>query len=275
MIHAIAFGKTLTECRKWFNLSQNDVAQLLGVTNQAVSKWELGNSTPNIVTLWMLSEIFFINIETLLTINKNLNEVLHDEVKNSNYFIKRNQKLGVLNSCLNRSFFFNCNCENIKMKSGKIYQCVYAGSKFNWLTINESNFKATNFTNCKFTKVSIENSSLSTMRFIMNVINCNIKSCVIANCITDNEVFKDCQIQNCKINDSSYNKTLFVNCQFQQTNFENLILASVSFLNCTFNDTIFNSNIYNKCVFTKCCFDKKSYQSLSKKDVKIDNPTIK
>ena len=41
------FGNRLYELRKQKGLSQEELANLLDVTRQTVSKWELGDSTPD------------------------------------------------------------------------------------------------------------------------------------------------------------------------------------------------------------------------------------
>lgn len=39
-----AFGNRILELRKKLNLSQAELAEMIGVTNKAVSKWETGVS---------------------------------------------------------------------------------------------------------------------------------------------------------------------------------------------------------------------------------------
>ena len=47
-------------------LSQDELAEKVFVTRQAVSRWENGETTPNIETLKLLSELFDVSINTLL-----------------------------------------------------------------------------------------------------------------------------------------------------------------------------------------------------------------
>lgn len=48
------------------NLTQDELAEKLSVTRQAVSRWENGDTTPNIETLKQISITFDISINTLL-----------------------------------------------------------------------------------------------------------------------------------------------------------------------------------------------------------------
>ena len=47
-------------------LSQNELAERVHVTRQAVSRWETGETTPNVETLKLLSGVFDVSINTLL-----------------------------------------------------------------------------------------------------------------------------------------------------------------------------------------------------------------
>ena len=56
----------LFELRKKNDLTQDELAEKLYVTRQAVSRWESGETTPNIETLKMLSKLYDVSINTLL-----------------------------------------------------------------------------------------------------------------------------------------------------------------------------------------------------------------
>ena len=54
------------ELRLMKGLSQDEVAEKVFVTRQAVSRWENGETTPNTETLKLLSKLFDVSINTLL-----------------------------------------------------------------------------------------------------------------------------------------------------------------------------------------------------------------
>lgn len=54
------------ELRSKNNLTQDELAEKVFVTRQAVSKWESGESIPNTETLKLLSKLFDVSINTLL-----------------------------------------------------------------------------------------------------------------------------------------------------------------------------------------------------------------
>ena len=47
-------------------LSQDELAEKVFVTRQAVSRWETGETTPNVETLKLLSKFYDVSINTLL-----------------------------------------------------------------------------------------------------------------------------------------------------------------------------------------------------------------
>jgi len=60
------FGEYILKLRKEANLSQANLAKMLGVTNKAVSKWETGKCKPNIDVLRKMTNIFNVSIDELL-----------------------------------------------------------------------------------------------------------------------------------------------------------------------------------------------------------------
>ena len=60
------FGNRLYELRKQKGLSQEELANRLDVTRQTVSKWELGDSTPDMDKLVALGELFEISMDELV-----------------------------------------------------------------------------------------------------------------------------------------------------------------------------------------------------------------
>ena len=59
-------AERITELRKKKNMTQEDVARAIGVTNQAVSKWEPAQSVPDLSRVMKLSEVFGVTTDYLL-----------------------------------------------------------------------------------------------------------------------------------------------------------------------------------------------------------------
>ena len=56
----------LHQLRTQKGLSQDELAEQVFVTRQALSRWENGETTPNVETLKLLSKLFDVSINTLL-----------------------------------------------------------------------------------------------------------------------------------------------------------------------------------------------------------------
>lgn len=60
-------GEFLKELRKENKLTQEQLGEKLGVTNKTVSKWETGNYMPPIEILKLLSELYNVSINEILS----------------------------------------------------------------------------------------------------------------------------------------------------------------------------------------------------------------
>lgn len=61
-----SFGEVLKALRSSRRMTQEYVAEQIGVSRQAVSKWEQGTSEPNTSNLLALSRLFGITVDELL-----------------------------------------------------------------------------------------------------------------------------------------------------------------------------------------------------------------
>lgn len=76
------FNEKLTELRKKEGLSQEELGYKLNVTRQTVSKWELGQTTPEMDKLIEISKIFNISVDELINepeVTSNQNSVIEDQ----------------------------------------------------------------------------------------------------------------------------------------------------------------------------------------------------
>ena len=62
-----SLGKRIMHCRKKQGLTQDKLAEMLGVTNKAVSKWERGESVPDLYVLKQLADFYGTSIDTLIS----------------------------------------------------------------------------------------------------------------------------------------------------------------------------------------------------------------
>lgn len=58
--------KKIVDCRKKLGMTQLDLSHALGVSRQAVSKWEAGDAVPTTDNLKTMSDLFGVSIDYLL-----------------------------------------------------------------------------------------------------------------------------------------------------------------------------------------------------------------
>ena len=63
-------GKRISELRKKNNMSQQDLADKLNVSNKTISKWECGNGLPDVIALNNMANIFGITLDELMNSNE-------------------------------------------------------------------------------------------------------------------------------------------------------------------------------------------------------------
>ena len=67
----MTLGQKLKDIRSIFGLSQENLAEIMNVSRQAITKWESDNGLPDISNLQELSKVFGITVDYLLD-NNNL-----------------------------------------------------------------------------------------------------------------------------------------------------------------------------------------------------------
>ena len=70
----MSFGSTIKRLRKERSLTQDQLANLLNVTPQAVSRWETNAAMPDISLLIPLANVFNVSTDTLLEVDVQKNE---------------------------------------------------------------------------------------------------------------------------------------------------------------------------------------------------------
>ena len=58
-------GANIARLRKEKNMTQDQLANLMGISFQAVSKWENGLSSPDVSSFPMLADVFGVTIDEL------------------------------------------------------------------------------------------------------------------------------------------------------------------------------------------------------------------
>ncbi len=87
-------SENIKKYRKKLNLSQDELAEKLGVSRQSVSFWETGQTQPTIDNIIALAKVFDISTDVLLG-NSDDVEILQDKIPNDNK-TKKNKKIALI-----------------------------------------------------------------------------------------------------------------------------------------------------------------------------------
>ena len=74
-------GKKIMELRKKQGLSQEELAEKIGVARQTISKWELGETSPDLKQSKELSKIFNVSLDELA--DNDIKEILVEKTSNT------------------------------------------------------------------------------------------------------------------------------------------------------------------------------------------------
>lgn len=75
----MTFAENLKMLRKQAGMSQEQLAEKLGVSRQAVTKWETGAGIPDIENIMAISMLFDISIDDLLSNERDSKKVVETE----------------------------------------------------------------------------------------------------------------------------------------------------------------------------------------------------
>lgn len=71
----MGLGNNFYSARKKSGLSQEDVAERLGVSRQTISKWELGETLPDIYQSKKLSNLYHLSLDELIDFDIDVQEI--------------------------------------------------------------------------------------------------------------------------------------------------------------------------------------------------------
>lgn len=72
----MSFADNLTELRRYHDYSQEELAEMIGVSRQTLSKYETGESLPDIEKCKLLADVFSVSMDDLISYKKDEEENL-------------------------------------------------------------------------------------------------------------------------------------------------------------------------------------------------------
>lgn len=289
MQNSKSIGNKITEARKKVNLSQAELAQQVSISPQAVSKWERGESLPDITTLIRLAEIFGVNLNYFSSNSQLEDQVIESIVKpeEQSMLSKLRNDLGLnwnmsgesyvdadfsgiknVNDTLSGSSFKKCkliesDLSDITFKGNSITDCDFSKSDLRNSKFNGSEIKATKFINTTFIDASIESSEIRNCDFS----NANLSGIEISKSEIRNTKIENTNWQHASLNDTQFTEMIFSGL-LEDCTFTNCEFSKVTFNNVTIKNCFFKYSGLKRVEFIDCKADKLSYEFM--KNCKAD-----
>ena len=127
----MALGERIKACRQSAGMSQEKVAELVGVSRQAVTKWEVNQSAPNTENLFKLAEIFGVTVDMLLA-SEGENKASPAEQIYYLYKMEEEKKNTIKKQKLRRNIL-------IALLIAAVYMAIYLIGRMIWCDLSQSN----------------------------------------------------------------------------------------------------------------------------------------
>lgn len=139
-------GEKIINERKNHKLSQEELAEMVGVTRQTISNWELNETSPDLKQAQKLADIFNISIDELIGRKNVLLEKVDKTESNSNLIIKLIKILGItlgtlifILLCVVCIYLFTINYYKSELTaSGEGRICYYNGKISNYVIMKNN-----------------------------------------------------------------------------------------------------------------------------------------
>lgn len=128
------FAQNFKKLRQKSEMTQEEISVLLGVSPQAISRWETGTTYPDIVMLPIISEFFSVSLEELLGVEQNKRAAKAQEYKD---LFKEYIERGKIDDCIELSrkavHEFPCDWElQNQLMYALFVSCSDDGNIINW-----------------------------------------------------------------------------------------------------------------------------------------------
>lgn len=259
-------GDKIAIARKQKNLSQTQLANLLYMSPQNISKWECGSALPDVLTLAKIAEIlnvdvsYFYSDENTTAKQTKPKEPQKNKTRGSFNFTNNWKGLDFSKSefeNINFKFahFVACNFNNSNMLKLEFpytdfFNCQMCEINFAETIWDKSDAKRTNFSKSNFINVNFK---------MADFIECDFMGCTWDKLLSNSTALKKCKFSNATISNCNFHADFIRNC-----NFENCILKNCLFENCKIKNT----------KFINCKMDKLTHNFLIISGAIIENAEI-
>lgn len=290
MLNETIIGMRVAEGRKEQKLSQAQFAQKLCVSPQAVSKWERGESMPDIIMLDRIAKLFNKDMNYFTAEPAASENAAHidDEYRtdfadgapdrdddgktwqggedahkrptiNMSMATWRDADFSGLNNIGDKFSFSNVlNCKfkesalaGTRFSANNIKDCDFTLANLEYCTLRGSNIVGNRFDGCKLDSIKIGGA--------------NVKNCSFIGANLTRAEFKGTNVQGCDFTGATLDGARLKTTNIKEANFENTSLDGAEFNCCNFNGITFTGD-FNECAFISCTFKNTYFKNVTFKN---------
>jgi transcriptional regulator with XRE-family HTH domain len=227
-----AISDKIAIARKQKNLTQSDLAKKVCITPQMVSKWERGESLPDVEMLGKLAEILGVAVPYFYggsEADAISGEDRYDETKKAKSRAKLNDHKWKGNDFSNSALtdldfgfarladcnFSGCDISGKKLSYTEFIKCKLNNTIFKKSKMFRTDINDSNLDNADFSCVELKDADFK---------NCSFDGVIFTNATIKDTVFKKCVLKNC-----NFVNAIFENCEFDESTFENCSADKITY----------------------------------------------
>lgn len=259
-------GVKITEARKKMNLSQAQLAQHLFISQQAVGKWERGESLPDIIMLIRIAEILETDLNYFSdTFPTAAGGMFSDEQTKQPAVPSREKRKRALSWDMSLGNWADADfsgLKNLKEKfsSSNMLRCKFTGSDLSGLVLSGNNISACDFSDSWINGSRIQHSHLSGNEF--------------THCTLQETEFSGSHVSGSDFTDADFTDVTFRSGGFEKNTVTNAIWERTSFLGSYIADIVINGKVEN-CYFENCAFKRVTFQEAVLTNTFFKNKSLK
>jgi uncharacterized protein YjbI with pentapeptide repeats len=283
MMEAKSIGNKIYQARKKLGHSQAQLAEAVHVSQQAVGKWERGESIPDLIMLNRLCSILGVDLNHFgnspdSAISSSTAEVI-TQLDNNPMPIARPRQRGWDMSRGNwvEADFSGLKALHEKFSGTNLQRCKFVGSDLSNLLLKGNNIDRCDFSRCDFSQSQVLDSNLTGNSFQA----CRLHATTFSGSFVGGSDFagadftgaifraggmEKCILEHAIWNGSTFSLSYLADLVFagslQDCAFENCTFKRVTFQNATLRNTFFKNRSLKHVKFIDCVADRLTYEFL-------------
>lgn len=219
MMNATTIGNKIAQARKMKNLSQTQLSEVLAVSSQAVSKWERGDSMPDILTFNRLAEVLGVDL---------------------NYFSDTFPAAGAAEETPRAA------ADRMKSRAWDMLASNWKDADFSGLAGLKERFSSANITNCLFVESDLAGLTLKSN----NVLGCDFTGASLRGSRFGSSNFRHDTFRGSDLSETQVSSTNFSDCDFTGADLTAVMMKSSTFSGGDLAGALLRKTEFDRCQFT-------------------------